>query len=599
MPSELSGSWTHFLDYAAPLVWPILSDTVRFNEMSGLPRYALSESTQPDGSVRRVAQARVAHFDIQWEELPVEWVAGQSFFQRRLFLNGPLIHMDASMSLEPAGEGALATYHIAIKPRHPVIGPYVAGRLIRGAERTFTKCVQGADEFLCGARTEPFDLGAPVLHPGGEARIRDIITYLQTGPYDHGLSARLGDLILRQPDADACRIRPKLLARKWAVDQRHAVEICLAAVRSGLLRLTWDLLCPRCRGAKFSAASLGSLQQAAHCPSCNITYQADFNRNVELVFHPSAALRDCPTCEYCLSGPQTTPHVLIQQRVEAGESKLVRANLAPGDYRARSFSGGMELDFSLEDNSCPSVILTQDGISLRTGGTPGEFRFVNETTQPQYLVIESRLWMQDALTAHQVTTLHTFRHLFPDEVLSFGEELSIDSVTVLFTDLQGSTALYREIGDGPAYQLVREHFRFLIDIVRAHDGALVKTIGDAVMAAFISPQQAVLAALAMQEKIGGLNRQSENVTVNIKIGLHYGRCILVNLNDRLDYFGTTVNLASRLQSESRGGDIVISEALAGDPLVAPIIERYPLTRETMILKGFEQPIALRRILGAA
>ena len=578
------------LNYPPDQVWPILPDTVRFNEMSGLPRYILTETVEPDGSVRRVAQARVVHFDVQWEELPVEWVAGQYFFQRRLFLNGPLAHMDASLSLEPDGEGTLATYHIAIKTRHSVIGPYVAGRLIRGAERTFAKSVQGADEFLSGARPEPYDLGTPALQPGGELRIREIINYLQTGPYDHGLSNRLRDLILLQPDADACRIRPKLLARKWAVDQRHAIEICLAAVRSGLLRLTWDLLCPRCRGAKFSTERLDSLQQAAHCPSCNITYQVDFNRNVELVFHPSAALRDCPTGEYCLSGPQTTPHVLIQQRVEPGESKQISAALAPGDYRVRAYSGGMELDFSHADDCFPSLMLTDDGLTIHPGETPGAFSLVNETAQPQYLVIESRLWMQDALTAHQVTTLHTFRHLFPDEVLRFGEELSIDSVTLLFTDLQGSTALYREIGDGPAYQRVREHFQFLIDIVRAHDGALVKTIGDAVMAAFISPQQAVLAALAMQEKISGFNRQPENVTFNIKIGLLYGRCILVNLNDRLDYFGTTVNLAARLQSESRGGDIVLSEALAGDPIVAPIIEHYSLTRETMPLKGLNSPL---------
>ena len=252
MPSELRGEWRLTLNHPPNLVWPILSDTVRFNEMSGLPRYELSETAEPDGSVRRVARARVAHFDVQWEELPVEWVTEQYFFQRRLFLNGPLIYMDASLSLAPGEQGTQATYHIAIKTRHPVIGPYVAGRLIRGAERTFAKSVQGAEEFLAGARPEPYELNAPVLQPGGEPRIREISSYLQTGPYDHGLSDRLRDLILLQPDVDACRIRPKLLAKGWGVEQRHAVEICLAAVRSGLLRLTWDLLCPRCRGAKFS-----------------------------------------------------------------------------------------------------------------------------------------------------------------------------------------------------------------------------------------------------------------------------------------------------------------------------------------------------------
>ncbi|HAK63742.1 MAG TPA: hypothetical protein DCO82_10930, partial [Alphaproteobacteria bacterium] len=103
MISELCGEWRLSLSHPPGRLWPILSDTERFNEMSGLPRYELTETPQPDGSVRRVAQGRVARFDIQWEELPVEWVAEQYFFQRRLFLNGPLRRMDASLRLAPEG----------------------------------------------------------------------------------------------------------------------------------------------------------------------------------------------------------------------------------------------------------------------------------------------------------------------------------------------------------------------------------------------------------------------------------------------------------------------------------------------------------------
>jgi class 3 adenylate cyclase len=595
MPADLRGEWSQTLNHTPDLVWPILSDTERFNEMSGLPRYLLSETAQPDGLVRRVAQGRIARFDIQWEELPVEWVKEQYFFQRRLFLNGPLRHMDASLTLAPCDEGAHATYRIAIAARHPLIGPYVAGRLIRGAGRTFARAVHGAEAFLAGARAAPYDLGAPVLQPGGEPRIHEIINYLKSGPYDHGLSQRLGDLILMEPDADACRIRPKALARRWGVDPRHAVEICLASVRSGLLRLTWDLLCPRCRGAKISTERLDTLLRQAHCPSCNIDYGADFNRNLELVFHPSAAVRECAPGEYCLSGPQTTPHVLIQQSLAPGQSKQIAAVLDPGDYRLRTHSRGAEFDFTYTGGVFPTMIVTGDAVRSRPGETPGIITLMNESERPLCLLVESREWAQDALTAHQVTTLHTFRHLFPDQVLRGGEELSIDSVSLMFTDLQGSTAMYREIGDGPAYQRVREHFDFLSDIVRAHDGALVKTIGDAVMAAFSGPQQAVRAALVVQEKILEFNRAHEDSKIVIKMGLHIGRCIVVNLNDRLDYFGSTVNLAARLQAESKGGDIVLSETLVQDPLVALTLAGHRLTEETTTLRGFDRPISFRRV----
>lgn len=595
MATVLRGEWSLSLSHPVDRVWPILSDTMRFNEMSGLPRYLLTETAQPDGTVRRVAQGRIARFDIKWEELPVEWVAEQYFFQRRVFLNGPLRYMDASLTLVPGNEATLATYCIAIAPSHAIIGPYVAGRLIRGAERTFAKAARGTEEYLNGQRSAPYDLGAPMLQPGGEIRIKEIISYLQTGPYNHGLSHHLRNLLLTEPDADACRIRPKALARQWNADPRHAIEICLAAVRSGLLRLTWDLLCPRCRGAKVSTERLDTLQQQAHCPSCNINYGADFNRNIELVFHPSSALRECAIGEYCLSGPQTTPHVLIQQSLGAGENRQIAAVLAPGDYRIRTYSRGAEFDFSYPGGAFPAISVSSEGMVARQGDRPGVLTLANETARPLCLLIESREWVRDALTAHQVTTLHTFRHLFPDQVLRDGEELSIDSVSLMFTDLQGSTALYREIGDGPAYQRVREHFDFLIDIVRAHDGALVKTIGDAVMAAFTGPQQVMLAALAVQEKISEFNQAHENSAITIKMGLHSGRCIVVNLNDRLDYFGTAVNLAARLQAQSRGGEIVLSAELARDPLVAPMLEGRDLTEETTILKGFDRPISFLRL----
>ena len=98
-------------------------------------------------------------------------------------------------------------------------------------------------------------------------------------------------------------------------------------------------------------------------------------------------------------------------------------------------------------------------------------------------------------------------------------------------------------------------------IIREHDGAIVKTIGDAVMAAFHEPLQGLRAAIAMQERVAEFNAKSTEPIV-LKLGLHEGPCIAVTLNDRLDYFGQTVNLTARLQGESEGGDVVVSAPLA-------------------------------------
>jgi class 3 adenylate cyclase len=178
----------------------------------------------------------------------------------------------------------------------------------------------------------------------------------------------------------------------------------------------------------------------------------------------------------------------------------------------------------------------------------------------------------------------------------------VSQVTLLFSDLRGSTALYERVGDGPAFNMVRAHFAFLAGIVRDNDGAVVKTIGDAVMAAFGDPANAVKAALAMQARIEDFNRKQGSAAgegLAIKLGVHVGSSVVVTLNDRLDYFGSTVNMAARLQNQSLAGDIVLSRAVADDPAVRPLLEGQPVREESVTLKGFSGPISFLRVLSAA
>jgi class 3 adenylate cyclase len=171
----------------------------------------------------------------------------------------------------------------------------------------------------------------------------------------------------------------------------------------------------------------------------------------------------------------------------------------------------------------------------------------------------------------------------------------------LFTDIKGSSDLYNRVGDARAYGWVREHYAVLTRAVRDHDGAVVKTIGDAVMAAFNDPADALAAALAIRDDIAAFDREvaaasgSDAVAIVVKLGLHCGPCIAVTLNDRLDYFGRTVNLAARLQGESKGGDIVLSAALAEEPEVAARLLPLVPVAESARVKGFAEPVRLLRI----
>jgi len=598
MASLVRRRWIWRFDQPPERMWPLLSDTARFNEAMKTPKYQMEEIPQADGTILRLARTRFGRVELEWEERPYEWVENRRFTQTRLFRKGPFRRFGPVFRIDADDAGSRASYELVVEPANSFGRLLLLFGFMARAGKMVDRLVRRAARHASGIESQVFDYRPPPLPAGAAARLDAMVARLEAGPYAHGLARRLADHVTNAQEVDLMRLRPKALASAWGVQERDVIELALAAVREGLLDLRWDLLCPRCRGAKATAGSLDRLPTGAHCPSCNIDYGRDFARNVELTFHPAAAIRPIAGGEYCLSGPGGTPHVKVQQILAPGEVREVEAMLPAGDYRLRTLEPSRETDIAYDGGPFPELVASPEGVAAGSPSLPGIIRFRNEAGREATFVIESRDWIREALTAHQVTTLQSFRDLFADQVLRPGDEVGIERVTLMFSDLKGSTALYERVGDAGAYRLVREHFAFLAETVRRHDGAIVKTIGDAVMAAFGDPAKAVRAAIAIQSRVEGFNARHGPESIAIKLGLHQGPCIAVTLNDRLDYFGTTVNLAARLQGESRGGDIVISEALAADPVVATLLAPLGARHESAEVRGFAQPVPFRRILAA-
>ncbi|HEY9646846.1 MAG TPA: adenylate/guanylate cyclase domain-containing protein [Chroococcidiopsis sp.] len=202
------------------------------------------------------------------------------------------------------------------------------------------------------------------------------------------------------------------------------------------------------------------------------------------------------------------------------------------------------------------------------------------------------------VSGHRMLTLQTFRELFPRETLPPSESLLVRRVAILFTDLAGSTALYSRRGDTRAFDLVRKHFALLFRLVDEHNGVVVKTIGDAVMGAFTLPGDAINAAIAMHQQLHALNQQLALVPEDylvLKVGIALGPCVSVTLNERPDYFGTTVNTAARIQATSLGNAIAITEEMLQDERVTQTIGNCHCQRREVTLKGFDQPVTVHYI----
>ncbi|WP_422001591.1 adenylate/guanylate cyclase domain-containing protein [Reyranella sp.] len=593
-------TWTWTFDLPPGELWPVLADTNRFNEAMGLPPYVLEETPQANGTVLRRGRGKAAGFALEWEEKPYEWTEGRHFAQSREFTRGPFRRFGPVFDLEPIDlgrgkVGSRVSYALEYEPL-TLTGRLFGARLAKQAGGIVEKRILEAVAFAKGDRPTWFDLKPPELPAGARERAAALAAEVDRSPYGNGLGQRLADLVLTGMATDLGHIKPRKLARELGVAPRAAIEACLAATRAGLLAMKWDLLCTNCRGAKLTVSALSELPRGAHCPSCNIDYDRDFEKNVELSFAPAPAVRPLAVGGFCLSGPMATPHVRVQVLLQPGETKSASVTLPAGAYRLRTLHPGGFVDIDHDPQQAgggfPGLRVSATGVEAMPAGPPGTVAFANEAGFEVAALIEDRTWTRDALTAPEAVSLQAFRDLFAEATLRPGDEAGVSHVALLFSDLRGSTALYERIGDAAAFNMVREHFALLAAIVRDHDGAVVKTIGDAVMAAFGDPADAVRAAFEMQRRIA-------DHELVLKLGVHAGPSVMVTLNDRLDYFGSTVNMAARLQGQAEGGDIVLSRAVAEDPAVQPLLAGLSSRKESVLLKGFTDPIGFVRLLPAA
>lgn len=183
-------------------------------------------------------------------------------------------------------------------------------------------------------------------------------------------------------------------------------------------------------------------------------------------------------------------------------------------------------------------------------------------------------------------------------MLSLNETFSIENLGFLFTDLKGSTELYERLGDAQAFALVKEHFYIMERLVREHSGAIVKTIGDAVMAVFTDPRDALWTAVEMIEAFDDFETAKKlKNSIIVKVGIHHGPCIAVTLNERIDYFGTTVNIAARVQGLSDGRDVMASGAIFGESNAAEYLRRKGWASEpfTTSLKGLKSSYEMYKL----
>jgi adenylate cyclase len=584
-----------------PALWRIVTNTERLNRAIGLGRIALVPN-QDETAARYLVETVSGGFGMSYEERPFEFVENQRFSVTRAVRRGLALSVENSFELGASQRdgGTHVSVRVAVVPKYPLLAPIFRLQVRRLVRRMQSEIARVDRELAAGNPGAAFRVETSPADREELARRADALR-LRLGPERAEIAERLVEHIAQAPDSDVDRIRPFELADRWSIDRRDVLSTCLDGVLDGLLELHWDLVCPSCRTSADRKPTLSELSSEGHCQLCDISFELELDRAVEAVFRPPHQIRRVDSGPYCVGGPARTPHVVAQAILPATGTTILRAPSRPGRYRV-FLRGGAVVTVDVVAGGPQAGRLSARDDKLEPSaleiGPAGDVLVEQSGGVERHVKLERLEYASLAATAHDVSTLPAFRRQFASQVLRAGLTLRVARAALLFTDLTGSTALYTEVGDAEAFSVVQRHFELLARIVEQHGGSIVKTIGDAVMAAFVQDADAVRAAVAMQVAFSRFRSEHAVArSVSLKIGLHSGACYVVTANGILDYFGQAVNVAARLQGAAGPGQIVMPDALASEALKAGWLGEFTVHEKfDATLKGLATPLRAARIV---
>ncbi|MCZ8341816.1 MAG: DUF5939 domain-containing protein [Leptospira sp.] len=554
--------WEHDLSVTREEIWPYLIDTSSFNKRLGLPRLNYEEKNG-----RLYGKTKQGGILLEWEEEPWEWEYLKEMANGRIYSKGFGKYLRVRYFLESLGESRSKLYiFFGWVPRNFIckqILKYAMPKLKEDFQKVFDSI---QDEIK--RKTKPHSVySTKGFTPDAQwvqiSKLDQTIPDLVSKGISKELVNQIFDWIKNADDNTLDRIRIKYLANKFDVQLEEVLLIFLYGCRLGIFTLSWDIVCPHCRGVRSSLAKLGDLLENDECEVCEIQFETTAINAIEVTFHIHPQVRIVQKQMYCAAEPNTKQHILLTKPIAGKKSFNTNLLLGKGLYRLRK-KGEKKFQFvDIDPNHINKDILwlnETEGSEIKVAPKPN-LVFENDSNDAVTIVLEERTEDKLSLRPTEIFNFQEFRDLFSEEAIATNLQLDIGIKTILFTDIVGSTRFYETEGDHGAFLQVREHFIKTNQIITNFQGVVVKTIGDAVMASFSSPLQALKASKEMLE---WFHPENKHTPVRIRISIHTGNCLAVNLNSNIDYFGNTVNYTAKMQGMTDASEISISQTVFRD-----------------------------------
>ncbi len=568
---DKSMSWE--LDSKSKSLWPLVSNTERLNEAIGLPAVDYRTEKDPELGIRKFGSFTLSGIKVSWEEHPFEWIEGRRMGILREFGTGPFKWFMSVVTLEPSANGGTTlTHQVRIEPRNffgrvltTIEADWKGFRNLERVYRRMDRSIQGRLNAEQGH--DPFSKIKTMSRQQSDSLDQRIELVCDAG-VDPGVAGKLRQAIREGSAQELASIRPLAMADRLSVAGPQMIDACLIAAEKGILNLRWEVLCPTCRASATTEETLARIDAHTHCEACDVDFQSNLAGSIEMVFQAHPEIRQVNEGQYCIGGPEHSPHVVAQVRVDAGECLVLSLDLDVGDYlirgprlphtqsiRVQSSAAPSAIDFSLstlgDGNHTPKLRSGRQAVTL-----------ANDLDTLHVLRVERMIPRGDVVTAAIASTNPLFRKLFPHQQFAGDNPIASETMTFVATSINNIDELYSALGDTEAYNVVHRHHQWIARDVAAKGGTIVKTIGEKTLAAFNVRGD----ALAAVQAIRGSLMNFATPALRVGIGIHAGPTLVTTANNQLDYFGGTVRAVSGLP-ELADNDTLVTESIYAEAML--------------------------------